>query len=280
MNFIFQELLTGKSECTLIPGREEIMMRQEMDIEIYHLIEGAKQADGLAVIIDVFRAFSMECYLYAFGAKEVRPVGSIEDTFAWREKDRECVLIGERHGRRIDGCDLGNSPSSIRPEMICGKRIIHTTSAGTQGIVNAVHADEIITGSFVNAKAVARYIRKSPSRKVSLVCMGKEGKAPAEEDELCAIYLQSLLTGAGIPDIDDRLNALRTGGGKHFFDPELQDIYPEQDFRMCIDRDRFDFVLRIERDRDGLISKKHPEVGRAVHSAAISPDDLTKRREQ
>ena len=108
-----------------------------MDIEILRLIEGAGQAEGLTVIIDVFRAFSMECYLYALGAKEVRPVGSIEETFAWKDRDSSCILVGERHGRKIDGCDLGNSPSSINPEMIRGKRIIHTTSAGTQGIVNA-----------------------------------------------------------------------------------------------------------------------------------------------
>lgn len=30
----------------------------------YGLIDGAKQAEGLTVIIDVFRAFSLECYLY------------------------------------------------------------------------------------------------------------------------------------------------------------------------------------------------------------------------
>ena len=47
-----------------------------MKIEITHLIEGARQANGLAVIIDVFLAFSMECYLYAFGAEEIRPVGN------------------------------------------------------------------------------------------------------------------------------------------------------------------------------------------------------------
>ena len=129
-----------------------------MKIEIYHLIDGAKQADGLTVIIDVFRAFSMECWLYALGAEEVRPVGSIEDTFAWRKKDPGCILVGERQGKKIDGCDLGNSPSSIDPEMVRGKRIIHTTSAGTQGIVNAVHAEEILTGSFVNGK---------PSRTIS-----------------------------------------------------------------------------------------------------------------
>ena len=40
-----------------------------MKIKIYHLIDGARQAEGLAVIIDVFRAFSMECWLYALGAE-------------------------------------------------------------------------------------------------------------------------------------------------------------------------------------------------------------------
>ena len=226
-----------------------------MKIEIRHLIEGARQADGLAVIIDVFRAFSMECWLYALGAREVRPVGSIEDTFAWRDRDPGCVLIGERQGRKIDGCDLGNSPSSIRPEMIRGKRMIHTTSAGTQGITAAVHADEILTGSFVNAKAIAAYILKKAPEKVSLVCMGKAGMEPAEEDELCAVYLRSLLTGGEMTDIDQKLEALAQGGGRHFFDPALQDVYPSEDFRMCIDRDRFGFVLRIRRDQDGLISE-------------------------
>ena len=89
-----------------------------MDVAIYHLVEGARQAEGLAVIIDVFRAFSMDCWLYALGAAEVRPVGSIDETFAWRKKDPGCILVGERQGRRIEGCDLGNSPSSIDPEKI------------------------------------------------------------------------------------------------------------------------------------------------------------------
>ena len=39
-----------------------------MEIGIYHLLEGAGQAEGLTVIIDVFRAFSLECWLYAMGA--------------------------------------------------------------------------------------------------------------------------------------------------------------------------------------------------------------------
>lgn len=226
-----------------------------MNIDIFHLIDGAKQADGLVVVIDVFRAFSMECWLYALGAREIRPVGSVADAFAWREKDPDCILVGERKGRKIEGCDLGNSPSSIDPDRIRGKRIIHTTSAGTQGLTNAVHADELLTGSFVNAKAIAEYILQRNPSKVSLVCMGKAGLEPAEEDELCAVYLRSLLTGCGMPDIGRKLEALREGGGRHFFDPALKDVFPEKDFWMCIDLDRFGFVLKIMRDRDGMAAR-------------------------
>lgn len=42
-------------------------MEISMEIRILELIEGAKKAEGLTVIIDVFRAFSLECYLYARG---------------------------------------------------------------------------------------------------------------------------------------------------------------------------------------------------------------------
>ncbi len=225
-------------------------------LTVAHLIEGAKQAEGLVVVIDVFRAFSLECWLYAMGAREIRPVGAVAEALAWREKDPGCVLIGERHGRKLDGFDFGNSPSTVDPEAIRGKRIIHTTSAGTQGVTNAVRAEEILTGSFLNARAVADYIRRKNPEKATFVCMGKEGLAPAEEDELCALYMASLVNGSGMPDIDERLQALRTGGGRHFFDPDLRDVFPEKDFRMCTERDRFDFVIRIEKDEDGLIAKR------------------------
>ena len=227
-----------------------------MDIRIMHLTEGARQAEGLAVIIDVFRAFSLECCLADMGAREIRPVGAIEEALAWRKRDPECVLIGERHGRKLEGFDFGNSPSTVPPEAIRGRRIIHTTSAGTQGVTGAAGAEEILTGSFLNAGAIAEYIRKRAPEKVSLVCMGREGLEEAEEDELCAVYLRSLLEGRPMGDIDERLKGLRQGGGRHFFDPENQEIFPEKDFWMCIDRDRFDFVLSVQKDELGLISRK------------------------
>ena len=225
-------------------------------INILHLIEGAKQAEGVAVIIDVFRAFSLECYLYDMGVKEIRPVGTIEEAFGLRNTIADSILVGERGGKKCEGFDYGNSPSSVAPHVVKGKTIVHTTSAGTQGIVNATGASEIITGSLVNAKAVAKYIMEKRPVVVSLVCMGNAGVRPAAEDELCAEYIKSILEGNEIPDIESKAAALQYTGGKHFFDKERQDIYPEADFWMCVKGNRFPFVIQIEKDELGFITRR------------------------
>lgn len=227
------------------------------DINILHLLEGAKQAKGLTVIIDVFRAFSLECYLYDMDVKLIRPVGTIEEAFSLRDRIEDSVLIGERKGIKCEGFDYGNSPSSIKKEDVAGKTIIHTTSAGTQGIVNAVHADEIITGSLVNARAVAEYIVSKQPQTVSLVSMGSGGIRPAPEDELCAAYIKSILEDREFPDMEQRVNALRHHGGEHFFDPERQNVFPEADFYRCIAYNKFPFVLAIEKDEMGYLARKH-----------------------
>lgn len=228
------------------------------NINILHLIEGAKQAKGLTVIIDVFRAFSLECYLHDMDVKEIRPVGTIEEAFSLRDRIQNSVLVGERHGKKCDGFDFGNSPSSIMKNDVAGKTIIHTTSAGTQGIVNAAGASEIITGSLVNAKAVAEYIIARKPQTVSLVCMGNEGVRPAPEDELCAEYIKSILEGRELPDIEQRVNRLKDNGGEHFFDKSRQEIFPETDFYMCIKYNKFPFVIKIEKDEIGFVASRIP----------------------
>ncbi|MCM1136210.1 MAG: 2-phosphosulfolactate phosphatase [Clostridium sp.] len=225
-------------------------------INTYQLIEGAKLAKGLTVIIDVFRAFSLECYLYHTGAALIRPVGTIEEAFAFKKSNPDYLLIGERKGKKCDGFDFGNSPSETAKCDMRGKTIIHTTSAGTQGIINARNAEEIITGSLVNAKAVASYIMEKRPAEVSLVCMGNGGIAPAKEDQLCAEYIASILEGNEMSDIDERVKQLQYDGGAHFFDSERQNIFPEPDFWMCIKYNLFDFVLKIEKDGQGFFSRK------------------------
>ena len=232
------------------------------DCKILHLLEGAKKAEGLTVIIDVFRAFSLECYLYEFGAALVRPVGSIEDALALHEKIPGSVLVGERHGIKIDGFDFGNSPSQIKAaaEKIKGRVVIHTTSAGTQGIINAETADEILTGSLVNARAVAQYIREhAGERSVSIVAMGTSATVPAAEDELCAEYIEAYVNKKEIPPaFEQRRQDLKFLDGKRFFDPALSEHFPQEDYYMCIDMSAFPFVLRIGKDELGFFSEKIP----------------------
>lgn len=218
-----------------------------MNIRVLQLLEGARRATGLTVVIDVFRAFSVECYLYGLGAGAVLPVGSLETARALGDELQNAVLVGERGGRRCEGFDFGNSPSQLAGAELTGKTVVHTTSAGTQGVASARHAEEIVGAGLVNARATASYILRRRPSDVSLVCMGNGGVTEAEEDLICAEYLKCLLEGRAYP-LAEKLRALRTGGGAHFFDPALQDVFPQRDFTLCTAADRFPFALRIERD--------------------------------
>src|SRR5690606_3087515 len=103
--------------------------------------------------------------------------------------------VGERYGRRLEGFDFGNSPSEILTADLHGKTLIQSTHAGTQGVVNATQADEVLTGSFVNARATADYILARKPAVVTLVRMGLEARTVSDEDALFALYLTSLLKG-------------------------------------------------------------------------------------
>ncbi len=217
-----------------------------MNIEILHLIEGAKQAKGITVIIDVFRAFSVEAYFFSRGVEKIIPVGDSEIAYRLKEENPDMILAGERGGKMMSGFDVGNSPSQLLKLETQGKTVIHTTSAGTQGIANAKGACEILGGSLLNAKATAEYIRKSGIEDVSLVCMGLEAKAPTEEDTLCAEYIKSILEGKTI-DTDSEIEKLRYTSGAKFFDKNQAEVFPEKDFYMCTELDKFDFVMRLNK---------------------------------
>lgn len=214
-------------------------------IQILQLTEGARAATGLTVVIDVFRAFTTACFIMNNGADCIYPVGTVDTAFALKKKLPAAVLIGERNEVIIPGFDYGNSPANIENTSFKGKSIIHTTSAGTQGIVNAIHADEIITASFVNAPAVAAYIKSKKPDTVSFVCMGKRAIEPSEEDTWCAEYIKSILEETDY-NISSRLKELRYLEGMRFFNPDNQEQCPERDFFLSTQVGLFDFVLKAE----------------------------------
>ena len=79
----------------------ERLLSRNMNIEIYHLLEGADQAKGLAVVIDVFRAFSLECYLFSRGMQKIYAVGREETAWELKRKHPEYLMAGERGGMGI-----------------------------------------------------------------------------------------------------------------------------------------------------------------------------------
>jgi 2-phosphosulfolactate phosphatase len=225
-----------------------------MLVNIVECLDGARRAKGVAVVIDVFRAFSVACYAVENGAEDYYAVDDV-DVARRLAGERGGILMGERDCVMIEGFDHGNSPTEIEHVSFAGKTLVHTTSAGTQGLLACAGADEVITGAFVNAGAVVGYLRAADPEVVTLVAMGTAGTMRAQEDMMCAMYLKNALEG--YPNSFDTLKTFLAGvdSAAKFFDPE-KTYAPERDFELCMALDRFDFVLGATPHAQGAVRLK------------------------
>jgi len=230
-----------------------------MKIEILEFVEGAKMAKGVTVIIDVFRAFSVGCYAFDSGAAGIIATAEVEDAFQLRSKYANSVLVGERDEKMIPGFDFGNSPTEILQADLRGKTVIHTTTAGTQGLINANRADLVLTGSFVNAGAIVKFIQALNPALVTLVAMGYRAIISAEEDLLCADYIKDGLMNRNTVS-DEKIASLKNTSGKRFFNPDNIYSSPPSDFFLCTMKNRFSFVLKAEMRTDGNAALIRTEV--------------------
>ncbi len=221
-----------------------------MQFHTVHYARGAEKARGLAVVIDVFRAFSVACYAFDRGAAKIIAAESLEAARGVKKKHPHYLLMGERHSVKPKDFDLGNSPSEIVEKDLSGKILVHSTHAGTKALLAARGAEAVITASFVNAAAVARHITRLSPETVYLICAGFEGRSEAAEDVLCARYIRQLVSGER-PDLASMVKSLKTApSALRFFDPG--DPYsPEIDFHMCLRANCFDFVIGAARADTG-----------------------------
>ena len=217
-----------------------------MQIRVVDRVAGAQSAQGIAVVIDVFRAFSVAAYAFSRGAATVIPIAAVEDARELKRQHPDWLLIGERHARRLPGFDCGNSPADLEQIDVAGRTIIHTTHAGTQGLTNTLQAEETITGALVNAGAIVRYLQSRQPEIVTIVRMGHEATENSDEDDICAELLRSRLAGEPMPTDGIRERLRGAPGAQKFFDPAC-DWAPERDFELCTRVDVFDFVLRLDK---------------------------------
>jgi 2-phosphosulfolactate phosphatase len=233
-----------------------IEKRSEMEVTHTRLLEGAQTAKGVAVIIDVFRAFTCAPLLFSFGIQKSILVSTPQEAFVLKEKNSELVLIGEVGGIPIDGFDLGNSPSEILKKgtaFFDGKTVVQRTSSGVQGVLTALDvADEVLPASYALAKSTARYILSKQPPRVSLVSMGVALKEIAPEDEWCGRYIAHLLDYNHNEALKEILYNQTT---QKFFDPE-KPHFPPEDPIMCLQLDSHDFGLRATRDDGKVVVNK------------------------
>ena len=230
-----------------------------MEVTHTRLLEGAQTATGVAVIIDVFRAFTCAPLLFSLGIQKSILVSTPEEAFALKEKNSQLVLIGEVGGIPIEGFDLGNSPSEILKKgtaFFDGKTVVQRTSSGVQGVLMALDvADEVLPASYSLAKSTARYILSKQPPRVSIVSMGWALKHIAPEDEWCGVYIAHLL---GVNDYDHNKaleEILYNQTTQKFFDPE-KPHFPPEDPIICLQLNIHDFVLRASRDDGAVVVNK------------------------
>lgn len=159
--------------------------------------------DRTVVVVDILRATSCMTTAFAHGIDSIMPFAKLEDCLA--KKKEGYYTAGERDGKKVEGCDLGNSPFEYMNPELRGKKIAFTTTNGTQAIAKSDGAKEIIIGSFLNLSTVANYLRQG-SNNVLVVCAGWKGKVNLE-DTLFAGALVELLKDNIEPDCDAPLMA-------------------------------------------------------------------------
>lgn len=214
-----------------------------MEITILPSVEEAVNAKWLTIMIDVFRAFSTECYMFHNGAKYIILVQTLEEAYALQNEYPEYLLAGERGGIKPDGFDFWNSPTEILDVDFTDKIIVHTTSNGTKWMLLATWAKEILTWSFVNAGALLKYIQQSWATEVSLVATSPGFDDMHNEDLMLAYYLRDSLEGKEINESYIKEMLKKTSAYQVLFD-EIG--VPATDFDLCLDFNRFDFVIRQE----------------------------------
>jgi 2-phosphosulfolactate phosphatase len=232
--------------------RVSVFATSESVIDSAHTVR-----ECFAVVIDVLRATSTIITALNHGARSVIPaVGVPEAITIFRALDGDSALLcGERHGVRIPGFDLGNSPLEYAPETVGGRTLVMTTTNGTRAIAAVKDAAEAVMGGFLNAASVARRASRS-GLPVTLVMAGTNGRFSLD-DALATGAILDALPGAEPDDLGrvcyslyrenqtDLIGALRHCSHYH----TLAALGFVGDIAWCVRRDVMDTVPVFVKDR-------------------------------
>ena len=216
-------------------------------------IEGARHAQGTAVVIDVLRAFTVSAYALAGGARECRLVRTVAEARALAVQTAGAVLSAEEEALPVEGIAISNSPTMIQATDLVGRVLVQRSTAGTQ-VAAAVQGDDIYAASLVVARATVQACLLRKPNTITFVA-----SADHPEDHACARYMEALVHGEA-PNVQALLEPLRqteryrraTGGDWPGF--------PRTDLELSLMPDRFDFAMPVTRQPGYLrLSSAHRE---------------------
>lgn len=160
-----------------------------MKIFVFHtpeLTPDQNDAD-CAIAIDVLRATSTIATALSVGAEAVQVFSDMDklmhESDAWAPEKR--LRAGERGGRRVAGCEMGNSPLDCTPELMHDRRLFISTTNGTRALQKIQASPTVLAAALINRQAVVDHLLKHQPKTVWIVNAGWEGSF-ALEDTVCA----------------------------------------------------------------------------------------------
>jgi 2-phosphosulfolactate phosphatase len=211
-------------------------------------VEGAREARGVVVVIDVLRAFTVSAYALAGGAEEVVYVADLERAREVAAGIPGAVLCAEVDGLPVPGIPISNSPTMIAAADLAGRTLVQRSSAGVQSLAAAAGASHLFAAALVIAGATVRAVLRLEPELVTLV----PSRVDHPEDLACGGYLAGLLEG-GTPDLEALLTPLRSS--RRYAEMARGGVpgFPGTDLGLALVLDRFDFALPVDRGADGLL---------------------------
>lgn len=219
----------------------------------YTNLETCHTATGLAVVIDVIRAFTNAAFAFSRGTKEIYPVSGVDEALELKRQLPNALACGEVGGIPPEGFDFGNSPTQTNTLDLTGRVVVQRTGAGTQGVVRSVNANQMVAASFVVANATVKYIRSLQPDEVSFVVTGATYDGGAE-DLACSEYLESLLRDSS-PDVRHFLQRVRDSHDGQQFLNGGHPYAPVTDLGHCLSVDKFNFAMPIVRENGRFVMR-------------------------
>ena len=131
----------------------------------------------VSIMVDALRA-STTITLALDNFKKIIPCTTLEEAFKLKNK-YDALLAGERNGRKIDGFDIGNTPTLIKDMKTSHDTLIFTSTNGTRILKNMT--SKVLVGCMINAKAVALKSIKLAESHIDVVMAGVKGEFAIED---------------------------------------------------------------------------------------------------